>query len=218
MGYLPEAMRNYLMRLGWAHGDDEIIDTAQAVAWFDLEGIGQSAARFDFEKLNFVNAHYMKLADNDRLTDLTMAILQKQGHALAIDAQKHILKNMDELKSRAKNLVQLADDARIYWLNGVDYDFDEKAIKNLDADGRKNLQNLAENLQNLTDWSTPAIETLCKSMADALAGGKLGKVMMPLRAALTGRAASPSLTHAMETLGKDIVLSRLSYTLGKEFT
>lgn len=218
MGYLPEAMRNYLMRLGWAHGDDEIIETEQAIAWFDLEGIGQSAARFDFEKLNFVNAHYMKLADNNRLADLTMSILEKQGQPLAKNTRDYLVKNMDELKSRAKNLVQLADDARIYWLDSIGYDFDEKAVKNLDADSRKNLQIIYDALTGLNDWSAQAVEMLCKSLADANAGGKLGKVMMPLRAALTGRASSPSLTHAMETLGKDIVLGRLSYTLGKELT
>ena len=212
MGYLPEAMRNYLLRLGWSHGDDEIIDTEQAIQWFDLEGIGQSAARFDFEKLNFVNAHYMKLADNKRLTNLTMAILKKSGAALAPETESRLLAGMDELKSRAKNLVQLADDARIFWLAG-NYDFDDKALKNLDDSGKATLRELQAAFDGLADFKAETIETLCKDLAGRIADGKLGKVMMPLRAALTGRASSPSLTHAIELLGKEETLRRIQFTL-----
>lgn len=212
MGYLPEAMRNYLMRLGWAHGDDEIMSLEQAIEWFDLDGIGQSAARFDFDKLNYVNAHYMKLADNARLVDLTMDILKKTQTSLDASTADRLFKSMDELKSRAKNLVQLAEDSRIFWISGQ-YDFDEKATKQLDDTGKSILNVLKDGLQSLPEFSASAIEEYCKSVAATHAEGKLGKIMMPLRAALTGRATSPSLTHAIEVLGRDVTLQRIEYAL-----
>ncbi|MFA7275902.1 MAG: glutamate--tRNA ligase [Pseudobdellovibrionaceae bacterium] len=208
MGYLPEAMRNYLMRLGWSHGDDEIMELDQAIAWFDLEGIGQSPARFDFEKLNFVNAHYLKLADNERLVNLTLDIMAKQGAALDPHTPARLLARMDELKSRAKTLVGLAEDARIFWVTG-DYDWDDKAKAQLDETGKLVLQVLHDNLKTLETFTAEEVEKLCKATADYHTSGKLGKVMMPLRAALCGRTTSPSLIHAVELLGRDEVLSRL---------
>lgn len=214
MGYLPEAMRNYLLRLGWSHGDDEIIDTAQATAWFDLEGIGQSASRFDFDKLNYVNAHYMKLADNDRLVELTCAIYEKRGVVVSGLKKERLLARMDELKSRAKNLVQLADDAE-FLVRDIPYEFEEKASANLNADGLFIIQVLLDNLNQLDSFNAEELEKLCKATADYHREGKLGKVMMPLRAALTGKAASPSLVHAMEVLGKDEVTARIKFAIGQ---
>lgn len=209
LGYLPEAMRNYLLRLCWSHGDDEIISTEQAIEWFDLGGIGKSPARFDFDKLNFVNAHYMKIADNQRLVDLTMDILNKRSDALSPDAAKNMLAAMDELKSRAKTLVNLADDARIYWMTG-DYSFDEKSSALLDDAGKEVLNKIAEELRKLNDFTATGIENMCKAFSEAQ-GLKLGKVMMPLRAALTGSTSSPSLFHAIEILGRDEVLRRMDF-------
>lgn len=209
LGYLPEAMRNYLLRLCWSHGDDEIISTEQAIEWFDLDGIGQSPSRFDFDKLNFINAHYLKLADNQRLVDLTMAILNKRGDALSPNAEKYMLAAMDELKSRAKTLVGLADDARIYWMVG-DYTFDEKSAALLDDAGKEVLTKIAEDLRKLNDFTAAGIENLCKAFSEAN-GLKLGKVMMPLRAALTGSTSSPSLFHAIEILGLDEVQRRIAF-------
>lgn len=209
LGYLPEAMRNYLLRLCWSHGDDEIISTEQAIEWFSLEGIGKSPARFDFDKLNFVNAHYLKIADNQRLVDLTMDILKKRGDALSPHAEKNMLAAMDELKSRAKTLVGLADDARIYWMTG-DYSFDEKAAALLDNDGKAVVSKISEELRKLNDFTAAGIENMCKAFAEAN-GLKLGKVMMPLRAALTGTTSSPSLFHAIEILGREDVMARLAF-------
>lgn len=209
LGYLPEAMRNYLLRLCWSHGDDEIISTEQAIEWFSLEGIGKSPARFDFDKLNFVNAHYLKIADNQRLVDLTMDILKKRGDALSPHAEKNMLAAMDELKSRAKTLVGLADDARIYWMTG-DYSFDEKAAALLDNDGKAVVSKISEELRKLNDFTAAGIENMCKAFAEA-SGLKLGKVMMPLRAALTGTTSSPSLFHAIEILGREDVMARLAF-------
>lgn len=207
LGYLPEAMRNYLLRLCWSHGDDEIISTEQAIEWFDLDGVGKSPARFDFDKLNFINAHYLKIADNARLVDLTMDILKRGGQPLSPNTEKYLMAAMNELKTRAKTLVGLAEDARIYWMVG-DIVLDEKAAAQLDDAGKAILAKIADGLRGLNDFTTAGIENLCKTIAES-EGVKLGKVMMPLRAGLTGSTSSPSLFHAIEILGRDEVLNRL---------
>jgi len=203
LGYLPEAMRNYLLRLCWSHGDDEIISTEQAIEWFDLDGVGKSPARFDFDKLNFINAHYLKIADNQRLVDLTLDILERGGQALSPNTEKNLLAAMDELKTRAKNLVGLAEDARIYWMTG-DITYDEKALAQLDEAGKVILRKIADKLKTLNEFSAMGIENMCKALAES-EGVKLGKIMMPLRAALTGSTSSPSLFHAIEILGAEVV-------------
>lgn len=213
MGYLPEAMRNYLLRLGWSHGDDEIITTEQAIDWFDLEHINQGAARFDFDKLNHVNAHYMKLADNTRLTDLTCDIFKLKNVTVSETGKARLMASMEELKSRSKNLVQLAEDAE-FLVNSIPYNFDEKAEKHLDADGKAILEIIKTGLTGLHDFKAEDIETLLKSIATEHRDGKLGKVMMPLRAAITGKGSSPSLVHAMEILGKDETLKRIDFATG----
>ncbi len=209
MGYLPEAMRNYLLRLGWSHGDDELISTEQAIAWFDLGHVHSSPARFDFAKLESVNAHYLKLADNPRLVDLTAPFLEKRGLKIDDEARRRLLTGMDELKSRAKTLIQIADEGAFY-AKTIPYDFDEKAKGQLDP---AILSELKAKLAALPDFSATAIEGACKDIAAAKTDGKLGKVAMPLRAALTGTTVSPSIFHAAEILGQDETLSRLNFSL-----
>ncbi len=209
MGYLPEAMRNYLLRLGWSHGDDEIIPTEQAIEWFDLEHIGQSAARFDFAKLESVNAHYIKAADNDRLVDLVIPFLEKREIPVNATAKSRLLAGMDELKSRAKTLIQIADEGAFY-ARQIPYDFDEKAKGNLDG---AVLTALRQTLAQTSDFTAANIEAACKDVATTLSDGKLGKVAMPLRSALTGTTVSPSIFHAAEILGQKEVLERLDYAL-----
>lgn len=204
MGYLPEAMRNYLLRLGWSHGDDEIISDAQALEWFDLDHVVKSPARWDFDKLNHLNAHYIKLADNKRLLDLIRANLPAQNDA-------RVLGMMDELKSRAVTLVQLADEAA-FLVKSVPLDLNEAAAKLLDDDGKKSLAATAAKFESLETFTHDKIEEACRALAEEL-GLKLGKVMMPLRAALTGRDKSPSLFHAAEILGKEETLARIRAAL-----
>lgn len=200
MGYLPEAMRNYLLRLGWSHGDDEIISDAQALEWFDLDHVVRSPARWDFDKLNHLNAHYIKLADNGRLLDLIQPNLPAQNDT-------RVLAMMDELKSRAVTLVQLADEAA-FLVKSVPLDFNEAAEKLLDTDGKAALKSIADKFETMDEFTHDKIEEACRALATDL-GLKLGKVMMPLRAALTGRDKSPSLFHAAEVLGKDETLARI---------
>lgn len=213
MGYLPEAMRNYLLRLGWAHGDDEIIDSPQAIEWFNLEGIGQSASRFDFDKLAFINAHYMKLADNERLTDLVTDIYKLRNIEVSDVGRTRLLARMDELKSRSKTLVQLADDAE-FFVKDIPYDFEEKATIQLNDDGKFIIKEILNGLDLLPAFTAEELEKFCKDIAAMHRNGKLGQVMMPLRAAVTGRGSSPSLVHAMETLGKEETKARIEYALG----
>lgn len=205
MGILPEAMCNYLLRLGWGHGDDEIISREQAIEWFTLDHISQSAARFDYTKLESVNAHYMKEADNQRLVDLVAPFIEKKGIKVDDLGRQRLLAGMDELKNRAKTLVQMADEGAFY-CKSVPLDFDEKAKANLDPAILKILADKFNQLQNFTPES---IEAACKDVANDTQGGKLGKVAMPLRAALTGTTVSPSVFHAAAILGKDETHKRL---------
>ncbi len=209
MGYLPEAMRNYILKLGWAHGDDEIISDQQALEWFTLEGIGKAAARFDFDKLESLNAHYINECDDERLVDLVTPFFQSL-HSLEVTEQgkERLLAGMEELKSRAKTLIDFANDAAFY-LKAVPFVYDEKASTMI-ADAKNDiLPALRESLSALDDFSGPAIQQLCKDVAASHADGKMGKVGMPLRAAITGTTSSPSIFDACAILGKDETLARL---------
>lgn len=209
MGYLPEAMRNYLLRLGWSHGDDEIIPTEQAIEWFDLDHVHRSPARFDFAKLENVNAHYIKEADNQRLVDLVVPFIEKKGIKVDDLGRQRLLAGMDELKNRAKTLLQMADEGAFY-CKSIPLDFDDKAKANLDP---AVLKILAEKFNQLENFTPESIESACKEVANDIQGGKLGKVAMPLRAALTGTTVSPSVFHAAVILGKDETLARLNNIL-----
>lgn len=210
MGYLPEAMRNYLLRLGWSHGDDEIISDKQALEWFGLDHVVKSPARWDFDKLNHLNAHYIKQADNARLLNLILPFL---GTEISDKGRKHILAMMDELKSRAVTLVQLAEEGS-FLVKSAPLDISEAAAKHLDDDGKIVLRALATHFIALDIFNAATIEQTCRTLATDIAGGKLGKIMMPLRAALTGRDKSPSLFHAAEILGKEETLARLRAVTG----
>jgi glutamyl-tRNA synthetase len=205
LGYLPEAMRNYLLRLGWSHGDDEFITDAQAKEWFNLENIGKSPARFDFAKLENVNAHYMKLVDNNRLIELARPFYKSRHNIELSDlAVKRILTGIDELKSRAKTLLQFTDES-VFYAKTLPLPYDEKAKALLDV---KILKAIADELAVLEPFNAEAIQNACKQIADET-GGKLGQIAMPLRAALTGTTVSPSIFHAAEILGQDETLARL---------
>lgn len=209
MGYLPEAMRNYLLRLGWSHGDDEIITTQQALEWFDLDGCNKAAARFDFAKLESINAHYIKESDTNALLERAMPFYQKRHNIEPSDeAQKRITTHSDELKSRAKTLLQFIDES-VFYAKSVPFEYDEKAASLLDQDGKEVLNALIEVFESLKHWTDESIQNACKDIADQLKEGKLGKVAMPLRAALTGTTVSPSVFKAAEILGKDETLIRI---------
>jgi glutamyl-tRNA synthetase len=208
MGYLPEAMRNYLLRLGWSHGNDEIISTSQAIAWFDLGNIGRSPARFDFRKLDNLNAHYMREMDNAALTDTLVAFLAHTQPARVLDAaaRTRIAAAMPGLKERAKTLVDLAEAAAFLYAEGKP-ELDAQAELLLSPDGRLILAELLPVLQR-SEWEPGVLETQIRALADAT-GRKLGQVAQPLRAALTGKGTSPPIFQVMAVLGREETIIRV---------
>jgi glutamyl-tRNA synthetase len=204
LGYLPEAMRNYLLRLGWGHGDDEIFSTEQAIEWFDLPGIGRSPSRFDFAKLDNLNGHYIRQAADARLVDL---IAPRLGSNLTDAEHARLCVAMAGLKARAKTLVELADNARFY-VAARPIALDAKAETLATADARRLVAGLAEALTVVKDWTAPALEQSVRQFAEAR-GVKLGQVAQPLRVALTGSTTSPGIFDVMTILGRDEALGRM---------
>ncbi|WP_457092297.1 glutamate--tRNA ligase [Microvirga sp. P5_D2] len=212
LGYLPLALRNYLVRLGWSHGDQEIFSTQEMIDAFDLKNIGRSPARFDFAKLENLNGHYMRQTGDEELVQAIETILPEigaergLGHTFPPAMREKLIAAMPGLKERAKNLVELLDSA--YYLYAQrPLKLDEKAASLL-ADGQSRLTGIIEKLQAVSDWSAQSVEAVIREHADAI-GAKLGQVAQPLRAALTGRATSPGLFDVMAVLGKDETLLRL---------
>jgi glutamyl-tRNA synthetase len=212
LGYLPEALRNYLVRLGWSHGDQEVFSTEEMIQAFDLSSIGRSPARFDFAKLENLNGIYMRQADDGHLVDALEDLLPELGPERHLDRsftpalREKLTAAMPGLKERAKTLVELLDSA--YYLYAQrPLQLDEKA-GSLIADGRARLTGMPEQLEAVSDWSPAAVEAVVREHAEAL-GVKLGQVAQPLRAALTGRATSPGLFDVMAVLGKDETVARL---------
>jgi glutamyl-tRNA synthetase len=213
MGYLPETMRNYLLRLGWSHGDDEIIPTAQAIAWFNFESVGKSAARMDYKKLDNLNGHYIRETANDVLAAETLAFLERLAPpvVLSATARTRLLAAMPSLKERARTLLELSQSAEFLYTDGP-RSLDEAAAKLLAPEGRAVL---AASLPPLkaTDWSGPALEGAARAFAEAR-GLKLGQVAQPLRAAVTGKATSPPLFEMLALLGRTESLNRLTAYAG----
>ena len=206
LGYLPEAVRNYLLRLGWSHGDAEIISDEQAVEWFSLDGLGKSPARFDFAKLDSINAHYIREAAPERIAELSQPFLhQAIGRNLSEHEQAIFIAILPELKSRAATLVELAQNAVFLFVQPASYT--EKAQKFLQK-VIDLLPLLLENMQNWEVWEAEQIQSYCEQFA-ASHNVKLGEVMNPLRAAITGSHASPSMFHLLPLLGKEECLIRL---------
>jgi glutamyl-tRNA synthetase len=209
MGYLPEAVRNYLLRLGWGHGDDEIISTEQAIEWFDLGGIGRSPSRFDFAKLDNLNAHYMRLADDARLVSLIVPLIEaKSGLPVSSDARDLLTRAMPGLKQRAKTLVELADSAHFY-VDERPLKLTDKAAELVTGEGASILADLAGELRLFDAWEAAGIEAKVRQYAENK-GLKLGKVAQPLRAALSGSTVSPPIFEVAELLGKTETLARIA--------
>jgi glutamyl-tRNA synthetase len=208
MGYLPETMRNYLLRLGWSHGNDEIIPTAQAIEWFNLESIGQSPARLDFKKLDNLNAHYIRAMNDTALAEEIAALLARRNPPLALSekARARLIAAMPSLKERAKTLVELADGAEFLFTDGA-RTLDEAAQKVLSEEARRlNGEFLA--LMAASPWEAAVLEEKARSFAESK-GLKLGQVAQPLRAAVTGKTTSPPIFAMLEVLGKDEAVTRI---------
>lgn len=209
LGYLPEAMRNYLVRLGWSHGDDEIFSTEQAIEWFNLESIGKSPARFDFAKLENLNAHYIREADNDQLFDAMVAL--KTGDGSWETPEEPFLSRlksaMPGLKERGKTLHEVAEGAEYLRLTRPIV-VEGKAAKKLDEETRKLLGELVTALEGVEAWEIEPLEAATNGFLEAK-DLKLGNVAQPLRASLTGGAVSPGIYDVLASLGREEALARI---------
>ena len=202
MGFLPAALRNYLLRLGWGHGDDEIISTAQAIEWFDLDGVGRSASRFDMARLTNLNAHYLRETPDAELLPLVLPrIEEKIGGKVADAGRERIVRGLNGVKPRARTLVELADSLAFYARAGAPPIADDKALGVLTPDARAVMAKLAPALEmQASNWSEKALEEAVRTFAEAN-GLKLGQVAQPLRVALTGSTASPGIFEVLAVLG-----------------
>ncbi len=212
LGYLPEALRNYLLRLGWSHGDDEIISTEQAVEWFDIDAVGRAPARFDFAKLDNLNGHYLRAAEDERLVALVTSRLEKLvGKPLTDIDLGRLREAMPALKLRPKTLVELAANAR-FLAAPRPIRPDDKAAKLLTPDARRLLAELLARLDGV-EWQPERLEDEVRVFADQK-GTKLGSIAQPLRAALTGSLASPGIFVVMKILGREESLGRIADAAG----
>ena len=215
MGFLPEALNNYLLRLGWSHGDDEIINRDKAIEWFDVKDVGKAAARFDMDKLTSLNGHYIREAEDERLVELILPGLENElGETVGEAARQRLLNGMSGLKERAKNTLELIENA-LFYVRERPLSLNPKAAKILDAEGRGMIEHIRPHLALLEDWSREGIETAAREVAEA-ADAKLGAVAQPLRAALTGSNVSPGIFEVMEVLGQDETLGRLDDALAAQ--
>jgi glutamyl-tRNA synthetase len=202
MGFLPAALRNYLLRLGWGHGDDEIISTEQAIEWFDLDGVGRSASRFDMAKLTNLNAHYLRETPDAELLPLVLPRIEDKLEG-KIDpiALERVTRGLDGVKPRSRTLAELADNLLFYARAGAPPIVDDKAHNVLTADAKVLLGKLATALDaEAANWGEKQIEDAVRRFAEAN-GVKLGQVAQPLRVALTGSTASPGIFEVLAVLG-----------------
>jgi glutamyl-tRNA synthetase len=209
LGFLPEALSNYLLRLGWGHGDEEIISREDAVRWFDLAQVGRSPARFDVRKLENLNGHYIREASDGRLAGLVAPrAATLVGRDLSTAEVELLARAMSELKPRAKTLNELAEGATFLY-RARPLDLDDKAPQLLAGNAPRLLARVHAMLSALDEWTVLATEAAVRGVADT-AGVKLGQVAQPLRAALTGRGTSPGIFDVLVLLGREESLARIA--------
>ncbi len=201
MGILPEALFNYLLRLGWGHGDDEFINREQAVEWFDITHVGKSASRFDLAKLQNLNGHYLREADDARLASLVAKLMPEP-----VDLAQ-LTRAMPVLKVRARDLDEIAAGAGFLFARRP-LSLDAKAEALLNDEARSLLERISVRISGQNDWTITALEASLKAMAEELGLG-LGKLAQPLRAALTGQTTSPGIFDVLVLLGRDESLARI---------
>ncbi|WP_303783130.1 glutamate--tRNA ligase [Sandarakinorhabdus limnophila] len=212
LGLLPEAVENYLLRLGWGHGDSEIISRDEAVQWFRLEGVGRSPSRFDMKKLENLNGQYLRAADDARLVALIAGrVAAALGRELTDSDTALLQRTMPELKKRANNLNDLAASS-LFYLRNRPIPMDEGAAKLLASATPGLLDRARARFAAQDDWTAAALEQVARELAESEAA-KLGQIAQPLRAAVTGSAQSPGLFEVLEVLGRQEVLGRIDDAL-----
>jgi glutamyl-tRNA synthetase len=214
MGFLPAALRNYLLRLGWGHGDDEIISTAQAIEWFDLPGVGRSASRFDLGKLTNLNAHYLRETPDSELLTLVLPRIEAKIGPVDEAGRHRITRGMNGVKPRSRTLIELSDNLLFYGRSGAPPIVDDKARALLSEQAKALLGRLAASLNSVASaWEEKPIEEAIRHFAEG-EGVKLGQVAQPLRVALTGSTASPGIFEVLAILGPDESTARLRAAAG----
>lgn len=211
MGYLPEAMRNYLARLGWGHGDDELFSDEQAIAWFDVVDVVKAPARLDWAKLNHINEHHLRLADEARLGALVLANLKTRDLALPSDAEARIARTIPAVKEGAKTIIELAD-LCLFTLKARPFALDAKTEGLLTEETRARLTRLTALLSREQDWDAPKLEAVLKEFAQSEGVG-MGKFGPALRGVLSGGLTAPDLASTLAALGRDESLARLNDAL-----
>ena len=208
LGMLPEAVDNYLLRLGWGHGDQEIISRDEAVELFDLDGVGRSPARFDLKKLESVNAHYLRVADDARLAALVLPRLESSlGRPLPTDSLPMLQGIIPELKPRSKTLNELSNGSAFLFRTRP-LTLDERAAKLLEGEGRRLLELVRHALADVPAWEAATLDAAVRALAEAQSVG-LGKIAQPLRAALTGQTTSPGIFDVLLALGREESMGRI---------
>ncbi len=211
-GYLPEALCNYLLRLGWGHGDAEILSREEQIHLFDIDGVGRAPSRMDYAKLEHINAVWLRQADDTRLTDDVMERLKAvDGVEVDETTRARVLALMPGLKDRARTLVELTDNAAFLGRR-VPLPFNAKAEKLLTPEARTLLSELARDLAVVSPFTAENIDAALRRFAEA-GGHKLGSVAQPLRAAVTGSNSSPGIDATLHALGRDEVLARIGAVL-----
>jgi glutamyl-tRNA synthetase len=213
MGYLPEAMRNYLARLGWGHGDDEIFTDAQAISWFDVKDVVSAPARLDWAKLNHINNHYIRQADPARLTKLTAEIHEGRGRNVGAEARGVLERTIPLVRDGAKTLLELAD-LTVFVLEARPLALPEKALALLTDETKERLTRLRSLLFGAAAWEVGSLEQTLRGFAEAEGVG-MGKFGPALRAVLSGGAPAPDLAGALVALGRQESLGRLDDALSR---
>ncbi len=211
MGYLPEAMRNYLAKLGWGHGDDEIFTDEQAVAWFDIKDVVGAPARLDWAKLNHLNNHYIRQAEPARLADLVARVHQSRDWPLRDGDMARLAQAIPFVRDGAKTTLELAD-ATVFVLKHRPLELPAKALELLTPETRERFVRLRDTLAAAPTWDVPALEASNRAFAEREGVG-LGKIGPALRAVLSGGSPAPDLAGALVALGKDESLGRLDDAL-----
>ncbi len=211
MGYLPEALRNYLARLGWSHGDDEIFCDAQAIAWFDIKDVNKGAARLDWDKLASVNAHYIREADPARLAKLVLDVHDKRATATDEAGRRRLAAAMEFLRDRGKTTLELADQTE-FVLKQRPLTLDSKTREAVTEEARGRLGRLGERLSGQAAWDPAALEAEIKAFAEAEGVG-LGKIGPALRGVLAGGSPAPDLGRTLAALGREEALGRIQDAL-----
>ena len=211
LGYLAEGMRNYLARLGWGHGDDEVFNDEQAISWFDVKDVVKAPARLDWAKLNHINAQHLRKADDARLTELALKAAEKRGEALPADARERIARTVPEVKEGAKTILELVDHCA-FALKVRPFALEEKTQKQLADETVERLKRLRGQLAAASAFDAATLETVLKTFAESEGVG-FGKFGPALRGILTGGAQAPDLNKTMAALGREESLGRLDDAL-----